>query len=218
MQSLPTLYSLRQCPYAMRARMGLLLAKQAVILREVIMKDKPKEMLAVSAKATVPVLILSNATVIDQSQDIMLWALNKKDPANLLYSDQANMLTEMLKLIHHNDHVFVDSLKKYKAASRYHDIEKNTHRRRCEEYISLLEQRLNQHEFIMGDKPSLVDYAILPFIRQFSRVERQWYLQAPYPLLQRWLAAQYQQPIFTKAMAKYQPWSKSDAPVLFGNI
>lgn len=186
MQSLPILYSLRQCPYAMRARMGLLLAKQTVTLRDVIMKDKPEEMLAASPKATVPVLVLNNGSVIDESLDIMLWALNKNDSFNLLYSHRPNMLAEMLALIQQNDNLFVDALKKYKAASRYHDIEKGTYREQCEEYIKLLEQRLKQHQYIMGDKPCLVDYAVLPFIRQFSRVERQWYLQAPYPSLQRW--------------------------------
>jgi len=198
--------------------MGLLLAKQAVILRDVIMKDKPEEMLAASPKATVPVLVLNNGSVIDQSLDIMLWALNKSDPINLLYSHQPNMLAEMLELIQHNDNVFVESLKKYKAASRYHDIEKATYREHCEKYINFLEQRLNQQEYIMGNKPSLVDYAVLPFIRQFSRVERQWYIQAPYPSLQRWLTAQYQQAIFTKAMVKYPPWKESQTPVLFGNV
>lgn len=218
MQSLPILYSLRQCPYAIRARMGLLLSQQSVILRDVNLKNKPTEMIAASAKATVPILVLNNANVIDQSLDIMLWALNKNDPENLLYSNQTNMLAEMLELINHNDQEFVESLKKYKAACRYHDIEKDIYRRHCEKHIHHLEQRLNQHKYIMGDTPSLVDYAILPFIRQFSRVERQWYLQAPYPLLQRWLTTQYEQPIFTKAMAKYSPWVKNDTPVLFGHI
>ena len=218
MPSLPTLYSLRQCPYAMRARMGLLMAQQVVTLREVNMKKKPEEMLSVSAKATVPVLVLNDGLVIDQSIDIMLWALNKNDPSNLLYKHQACMLEDMLKFIEHNDITFVDSLKKYKAASRYHDKEKNTYRGHCEEYVKQLEQRLNRHEFIMGDNPSLVDYAIFPFIRQFSRVERQWYLQAPYPALQRWLTAQYQQAVFTKAMVKHEPWTENQATVVFGKV
>lgn len=214
MQALPILYSLRQCPYAMRARMGLLLAKQTVILREVMMKNKPVEMIAASSKATVPVLVINQSLVIDQSLDIMLWALNQNDPNKLLHGDQV----AMLELINRTDNEFVDALKKYKAASRYHDAEKDTYRADCETYINLLEQRLTQHAYMMGDSPSLVDYAILPFIRQFSRVERQSYRQAPYPLLQRWLTAQYQQPLFAQAMVKYEPWRKADAPVLFGNI
>jgi len=194
--------------------MGLLLAKQQVILREVIMKNKPAEMITASAKATVPVLVINQSLVIDQSLDIMLWALNQNDPNNLLHIDQ----TAMLELIHLIDNEFVSVLKKYKAASRYHDVEKDSYRSHCETYINFLEQRLSQHEYLMGDIPCLADYAILPFIRQFSRVERQWYRQAPYPRLQRWLTAQYQQPIFAQAMVKYEPWRKADAPVLFGNI
>ena len=148
----------------------------------------------------------------------MLWALIKNDPNNLLYSDQPKLLVEMLELINYNDHEFVGTLKKYKAASRYHDIEKNTYRRRCEKKIHVFEQRLLQHEYLMGDKPSLADYAILPFVRQFSRVERQWYFQAPYPALQRWLKEQYQQARFAQAMVKNSPWAATNPSVIFGKI
>lgn len=213
MSPLPILYSLRQCPYAMRARMGLLLAKQPVILRDVDMKNKPTDMLTASPKATVPVLVINQSSVIDQSLDIMLWALSENDPSNLLQGNQV----AMLELIHRTDNEFVDALKKYKAASRYHDVEKDSYRLHCEAYISDLEQRLTQHEYIMGDTPSLADYAILPFIRQFSRVERQWYRQAPYPLIQCWLNKHYQQTVFTQAMAPHKPWHKGDAAILFGS-
>jgi len=213
MSPLPILYSLRQCPYAIRARMGLLLAKQPVILRDVDMKNKPADMLAASPKATVPVLVINQSSVIEQSLDIMLWALSKNDPKQLLHGDQV----AMLELIHRTDNEFVDALKKYKAASRYHDDEKDSYRLHCEAYINDLEQRLTQHEYIMGDSPSLTDYAILPFIRQFSRVERQWYRQAPYPSTQRWLNKHYQQTVFTQAMAPYKPWHKGDAAIFFGS-
>ena len=213
MSPLPILYSLRQCPYAMRARMGLLLAKQPVILRDVDMKNKPTDMLTASPKATVPVLVIDQSSVIDQSLDIMLWALSKNDPNQLLHGDQV----AMLELIHHTDNEFVEVLKKYKAASRYHDVEKDSYRLHCEAYINDLEQRLTQHQYIMDDSPSLADYAILPFIRQFSRVERQWYRQAPYPSTQRWLNKHYQQTVFTQAMAPCEPWNKGDAAILFGS-
>lgn len=218
MKSLPILYSLRQCPYAMRARMGLLLARQVVTLRDINMKDKPEEMLAVSSKATVPVLILNDASVIDQSLDIMVWALTKNDPDNLLHNHQPNTLSIMLELINRNDNEFVSDLKKYKAAARYHDVEKDSHRQHCEVFLKHLEQRLNEHEFVMGDTLSLVDYAILPFIRQFSRVERPWYLQAPYPKLRHWLNTFYQQPTFTKTMVKHPKWTRYEPDVLFGDV
>jgi len=215
--SLPILYSLRQCPYAMRARLGLLLAKQTVMLRDIVMKTIPDEMLAVSPKGTVPVLLLDDSTVIDESLDVMIWALNQSDPNNLLYSDKSNAYEEMLLLIKRNDTEFVETLNKYKAASRYHDSNEARCRQQCEPFIGYLEQCLTRHNYLMGDSPSLADYAILPFIRQFSRVDRQWYLQAPYPKLQQWLEKHYQNPLFSKAMAKYPQWLECKEDILFGS-
>lgn len=214
--SLPILYSLRQCPYAMRARLGLLLAKQPFMLRDIVMKNIPAEMLAVSAKGTVPVLVLDDSTVIDESLDVMIWALKKNDPDNLLYKNKPNTYDNMLALIKRNDTEFVETLNKYKAASRYHDSNETACRQQCESFIGYLEQCLNQHKFFMGESPSLVDYAILPFIRQFSRVDRKWFSQAPYPKLQCWLEKHYQNPLFSKAMKKYPQWLESKEKVLFG--
>jgi len=107
--SLPILYSLRRCPYAMRARIGLLHAEQPVMLRDIVMKNIPKEMLAASPKGTVPVLVLNDSSVIDESIDVMLWALNLSDPNNLLLKEQLNALPAMLALINHNDNEFIDS-------------------------------------------------------------------------------------------------------------
>lgn len=213
--SLPILYSLRQCPYAMRTRIGLLQAKQPVILRDIVMKNIPKEMLDASPKGEVPVLVFEDSSVIDESLDIMIWALNQSDPSNLLFNHQTNTYQDMLDLINRNDNEFVDALKKYKAASRYHDSEEINCRQQCEPFIGYLEQCLTKHDYIFGNTVSLADYAILPFIRQFSRVDRKWYLQAPYPNLQRWLERHYQDPIFSKAMTKYPQWLENKESVLF---
>lgn len=215
--SLPILYSLRQCPYAMRARMGLLLAKQPVILRDIVMKNIPDEMLVASPKGTVPVLVLNDSSVIDESIDIMLWALNKNDPMNLLYHHQANSYSNIIELIKCNDNEFVQVLNKYKAAARYHDVDEATCRQQCENYIVYYEQCLTEHDYLIGDTSSLADYAVLPFIRQFSRVDRKWFTQAPYPKLQRWLERHYKNPIFAKAMTKYPQWLDSKESVLFGD-
>ena len=215
--SLPILYSLRQCPYAMRARLGLLLAKQSVMLRDIVMNNIPSEMLAVSAKGSVPVLLFDDLSVIDESLDIMTWALKKNDPDNLLYNNEPNTYEEMIDLIHRNDGEFVEALNKYKAASRYHDVDEVSCREQCEGFISYLEQCLTKHDFFFGVTPSLADYAILPFIRQFSRVDRKWYLQAPYKNLQRWLERHYQNPIFSKAMTKYPQWLDNKESILFGD-
>lgn len=215
--SLPILYSLRQCPYAMRARMGLLLAKQPVILRDIVMNNIPTQMLAVSPKGTVPVLVLNNSSVIDQSLDIMLWALKRNDPDDLLFKNQPDTLKNMLTLINRNDNEFVEALKKYKAAARYHDNNVVICRQQCEYFINYLEQSLTEYNFLMGDSASLVDFALLPFIRQFSRVERKWYLQAPYPKLQRWLINHYHNPLFAKAMTKHPQWLDTNEVVVFGS-
>lgn len=199
----------------MRARLGLLLAQQPVMLRAVIMKNKPAEMLAVSPKATVPVLVLDNGTVIDESLDIMIWALHQSDPLNLLYSEDPSAYPAMLALIEIHDTVFTPTLSKYKHSARYHDDNELELRAQCAEYVTMLEQRLSKHPYLMGDKLSLADYAILPLIRQFSRVDRQWYRQAPFPHLQHWLNQHLQDQRFAKAMAKYPQWLENREEFLF---
>ncbi|MFQ3176659.1 MAG: glutathione S-transferase [Psychromonas sp.] len=211
----PILYSLHRCPYAMRARTAILLAQQTLLLRDIVMKNKPVEMLSASVKGTVPVLIFDDQSVIDESLDIMIWALDKNDPDDLLYKNQPEALSEMLNLISRNDNEFVNNLKKYKVTARYHDIEEQFYRQKCELFIAELEQRLTTQAYIMGEKPSLADIAILPFIRQFSRTDRQWYLQAPYPNLRRWLKTHIQSPLFSKIMTKYPQWLDHREEMLF---
>ena len=116
----------------------------------------------------------------------------------------------MLKLIATFDNEFKSCLNAYKCAKRYHENSLVNCRQACEVYIQDLENRLTQHDFLMSSKPSLADIAILPFIRQFARVERQWYLQSPYPKLRAWLNHYLQSPIFTKVMAKFPLWNESE--------
>lgn len=212
----PILYSLQHCPYAMRARIGILLAKQPVMLRAIVLKNKPDEMLQLSKKGTVPVLVVGQSKVIDESLDIMLWALSQSDPDNLLYKENTGKLPEMLSLINRFDNEFKDSLEKYKCAKRYHEKSMTDNRKQCEILIIELEQRLKLHNFIVGETLSLADYAILPYIRQFARIERQWYLQSPYPYLQRWLKEHLQSRVFSKAMTKFPLWLDSGESFLIG--
>ncbi|MEE1675807.1 glutathione S-transferase [Agarivorans aestuarii] len=227
MTALPILYSLQNCPYAMRARLAILLAEQAVYLRPIVMKNKPAEMLAVSPKATVPVLVLgdkqqglkqhsSNVQVIDESLDIMLWALKRNDPQDLLYASQPDALAEMLQVIEQNDRQFKPDLECYKDAKRYHHEDLEACRLKCEPFVQHLEQRLTQHAFLMGEQPSLLDYALLPFVRQFSKVNRQLYLNGPYTHLQAWLNQHLQSRLFSKAMFKHPLWLDTQQNVLFG--
>ena len=225
---LPILYSLRNCPYAMRARLAIFKSKQPVALRDVVLTDKPAEMILASAKATVPILVLvqtsafngevgeeASTKVIDESLDIMLWALHNADPNDLLHSAEPKMLTQMLQLITDFDIEFKTRLEAYKCAKRYHENNLNDCRLACEAYIQQLETRLTEHEFLFSAKESLADIALLPFIRQFARIERQWYLQSPYPNLQRWLNNYLQSPMFTKVMAKHPLWLEHGEEVVF---
>lgn len=225
--TLPILYSLQNCPYAMRARLAILLAGQTVRLRAITMTNKPADMLAMSAKGTVPVLILENSVdcndqnkakkhVLDESLDIMLWALNRNDPENLLYSQHAESLKEMLAIIDENDKQFKPTLEQYKRARRYHNDDEEHYRQLCEPFVQQLEARLTRHEFLMGSTPSMLDYALLPFIRQFSRVNRQLYLQGPYTHLQKWLNRHLQSRLFSKAMFKYPMWLDNHQECILG--
>ena len=219
--TLPILYSLRNCPYAMRARIAIFYAQQRVILRDVVLSDKPKAMLAASPKGTVPVLVLPNnkteekSQVIDESLAVMLWALTENDPEDLLQRYGPNNLTTMLKLIATFDDEFKTCLEAYKCAKRYHENTIKACRQACEVYIQQLELRLSQHGFLMSEQPSLTDIALLPYIRQFARVERQWYLQSPYPKLKQWLNNYLQSPMFTQVMAKNPLWQENNQSLYF---
>lgn len=222
---LPILYSLRNCPYAMRARLAIHASGQSVRLREIVLSNKPDEMLAVSPKGTVPVLVLAPADgqhieganqVIDESLSIMLWAFSQTDPDNYLSQTTPYTLVEMLDIIGLFDNEFKHHLEQYRSAKRYHESTLMQHRQVCEDYLAQLESRLKQHSFLMSDKPSLLDLALIPYIRQFARVERQWYLHSPYPKLRRWLNGYLQSKMFSKVMAQYPLWLDKQQETIFG--
>lgn len=214
--TLPILYSLRNCPYAMRARLAIFKTKQPVLLRDLVLSNKPKEMLAASPKGTVPVVVLANNTVIEESVDIMLWALQEADPDDLLHCQDESVLSAMLLLINEFDKDFKACLEAYKCAKRYQEDNISQCRAACEYYIKQLEQRLTEHAFLMSDKESLADIALIPFIRQFARIERQWYLQSPYPMVRQWLNSYLQSALFTKVMAKHPLWVDEPQNIIFG--
>jgi len=215
----PILYSLQNCPYAMRARLAILMSQQTVFIRAIVMKNKPAEMLALSPKGTVPVLVLSTDSgtqVIDESLDIMLWALNLSDPDNLLYAEDAKALPEMLAIINENDQHFKPNLECYKRARRFHGDNEEACRLQCEPFIQALEQRLSQQLFLMGSTPSLLDFALLPFVRQFSRVNKQHFQQGSYSHLNNWLKQHLQSRLFAKAMLKYPLWLETEEESILG--
>ncbi|MDX1282671.1 glutathione S-transferase [Shewanella colwelliana] len=214
--NLPIIYSLRNCPFAMRARIAIYKSQQPVLLRDIVLKDKPTEMLVVSPKGTVPVLVTPNGTVIEESFEVMLWALSMSDPDDLLCSGDDEMLASMQTLIYRFDNEFKRCLENYKCAKRYSETNIIECRQACEVYIAQLEQLLTAHQYLLADRESLADIALLPFIRQFARVERQWYLQAPYPHVRQWLNRYLQSKMFSKVMTKHQLWLPNRSDLLFG--
>ncbi|WP_285163097.1 glutathione S-transferase [Shewanella goraebulensis] len=213
---LPVLYSLRNCPFAMRARIAIYKSQQAVLLRDLVLSDKPAEMLLASPKGTVPVVVTPNGTVIEESYELMLWALTQGDPDDLLCADNDEAFDAMLTLIYQFDSEFKRCLENYKCAKRYSESNIAECRQACEIYIEQLEKLLSQHSYLMADRESLADIALLPFIRQFARVERQWYLQSPYPNLRAWLNRYLQSKMFSKVMTKHPLWLENKEDVVFG--
>lgn len=213
MSSLPCLYSFRRCPYAMRARLGLLFAEQQVELREVVLKNKPPEMLQISPKGTVPVLQLTDATVIEESREIMLWALKHNDPRNLL---DKTVLHDANTLINLNDNEFKYWLDRYKYFDRHPERTQTEYRQQGEVFLQQLEALLTRHPYLLGENVSIADIGIMPFVRQFAHVDREVFYDLPYPNLQRWLQNWLEHPLFVQAMTKYQPWVAGDEVLVFG--
>ncbi len=197
---LPILYSYRRCPYAMRARMALAYAGIAVEIREIALRNKPPHMLAISPKATVPVLALTDGTVIDESLDIMLWALSQQDRDGWLDID----LAAAKALIQTNDGWFKKALDAYKYADRHPEKTQAEHRLAGEAFLQQLEDLLQHHQgSLCGRFPSLADIAIFPFIRQFKGVDAQWFENSSYTMLNDWLTTLMQSTLFTSIMQKH---------------
>lgn len=212
--NIPILYSLQNCPYAMRARFALLLSEQTILIRAITLKDKPQTMLKASPKGTVPVLVLPDGRVIEESFEIMLWALTQGDPNHLLHKESPDIYRQIIQLIQRGDQEFKHPLEQYRASKRYHLDSEITWRQSCEVFIGELEQRLMDNGFFVGQQASLADYAFIPFMRQFGRVDRKWFAQAPYPKLKAWLSKQLQSQLYATMMKKHPLWSK-EAPCCF---
>jgi glutathione S-transferase len=204
--TLPILYSYRRCPYAMRARMALMYAGIAIEIREISLRDKPAHLLAVSSKATVPVLVLLGGAVLEQSLDIMHWALQQRDIDGWLLADSE----QTQQLITENDTSFKQALDRYKYAIRFPEQSMEDYRSQGEAFLAKLEQLLVQTNFLMGEQVSLADIAIFPFIRQFSAVDADWFASTPYVRLKAWLSLLVESELFNSIMGKYPVYS--DAP------
>jgi glutathione S-transferase len=212
---LPILYSFRRCPYAIRARMTLRYSGVRVVLREVVLRDMPRELLACSPKATVPVLVLPDGAVLEDSRDIMEWALAQHDPDHWQPQTGSPGAAMAQDLITANDLEFKPQLDRYKYAERYPQHPRSWYRSQGERFLDRLEQRLGLHAFLLDGRISIADIAVFPFVRQFALVDRAWFDAGTRLQLRRWLDGLLQAELFTAVMHKYPPWRSGDPDTLF---
>jgi glutathione S-transferase len=194
-EAAPVLYSFRRCPYAMRARLALHYAAIAVEHREIILRDKPQALLDASPKGTIPVLILADGTVIDESLDIMKWAAQSHDPKSWYAQTD-------FALIAHNDTAFKPQLDRYKYPTRYSDEDCSGAQEKCSLYFEMLNEKISDN----GQLGGLTDYAIFPFIRQCANVDKDWFNALPYAPLQNWLTTHLESAAFKDIMHKHDLW------------
>lgn len=202
---LPILYSFRRCPYAMRARMAIFASGQACALREVVLRNKPPEMIVASPKGTVPVVVLPEGRVIEESLEIMMWALDHSDPQGWL-APITNNRDDVNALIAENDGPFKDALDRYKYPNRYENIDPLHQRAQGLGFLEKLNARLSKTAYLCGDDFTLADAAIAPFIRQFANTDRAWFDALDLPCVQNWLHGILESDRFLGVMEKYPAW------------
>ena len=217
----PIFWSFRRCPYAIRARLALKSAGKTVALREILLRDKPDAFLAVSKSATVPVLELKDGHVIEESLDIMFWALQEAgDPEGWL-SGWSEHKRETQAFLDKLDGDFKTDLDRYKYASRYAAETQSSselakvHRDRGCAFLISVDARLAKDSFLNGVTPGLEDYAALPFVRQFRIADMNWFDDQNWPFLQKWLQTFLHSQVFKDVMLKYKPWVPGATTIIF---
>lgn len=200
MRDIPILYSFRRCPYAMRARMALLMSGTIYAHREVVLRDKPAAMLAASPKGTVPVLVLADGSAIDESIDIMRWALSQRDPEDWLPRADAVLVAKF-------DGAFKHHLDRYKYAGRY-DADPLTHRAAGSAMLAELDGRLKEQDYLDGAARGFSDIALFPFVRQFAGVDTDWFAAHAPRRVCEWLAILVASELFEQAMVRIAPWAE----------
>ena len=194
----------------MRARMAIAYADINVGLREVVLKDKPPAMLEVSPKGTVPILIDVDGRIIEESRDVMRWALDQNDPDAWL--DGLGLDDPLISAC---DDDFKHWLDRYKYAVRFPEQDEIWYRGQAEAFLATLESRLGDARFLNGPSLSVTDIAIFPFIRQFANVDLKWWDRHPYPNVARWLDGLISSELFARVMNKYPQWRDGDPEIPF---
>ena len=212
--SLPILWSFRRCPYAMRARLAIKASGQQVHLREILLRDKPEPFLAASSKGTVPVLECTDGQVIDESRDVMFWALQLDDPHDWLavyHRDKEAVYAHLDAL----DGDFKHHLDRYKYTARYAEADESAHRAAGAAYLAEWNDMLTRQTALSGNKLGLLDYATLPFVRQFRIADPSWFDAQAWPALHAWLQSFLNSPLFASIMEKYKPWKDTGEDIAF---
>lgn len=204
----PVLYSFRRCPYAMRARLALVSAGIETELREILLRDKAPAFLEASPKGTVPVIV-AGGQVIEESLDIMRWALAHADPEGWLnYPEEGNALMAEC------DGPFKTALDRYKYQNR-HDSEPEVERAHGAAFLRKLNAKLEMSAYLFGEHPTLPDMAIVTFVRQFANTDRDWFDAQAWPHLRGWLDRFTQSDRFAAIMQKYPKWQAEDPITVF---
>ena len=211
----PTLYSFRRCPYAMRARLAIRLCKIECIIREISLKAKNIEFLKVSPKGTVPVLVLPNGKVLEESLDIINWSLEQNDPNNLKVNDEVTKKIND-KYIQLFDKDFKFHLDRYKYSSRYNISNSEIHRNKARNILTEINSMLEGKDYIGGQCMSLLDISILPFVRQYRTADINWFdNHLGLRNINNWVNIFLNTEILASIMTKYKVWEKEDPPILF---
>ena len=210
--NLPILYSFRRCPYAMRARMAIHISSQKCEIREVLLRDIPPSMLEYSSKGTVPVLVLQSGEVIDESLDVIDWALNLNDPDNWQRSKDNENTKELIKI---NDGEFKHHLDRYKYSKRYDNEDPEFHRKKCLSFIEKVNSELQNSKYIFDDAISYIDISLLPFIRQFRIADNEWFDELPYENVKSWLSNFLNSELLESIMSKHDLWKEGDEVTIF---
>ncbi|MDB2675807.1 glutathione S-transferase N-terminal domain-containing protein [Amylibacter sp.] len=201
---IPILYSFRRCPYAMRARLAISLSGIKVELREVVLREKPRQMLELSPKGTVPVLVCDDDQVIDESFDIMIWALGN----DFFKIDEC-------ELVKHCDENFKPWLDRYKYPNKYNDNTQEFVLENAMNFLELLEKKLEKNIFLFGSNRGFADIGIAPFIRQFAHVDIEWFVSLKYPKLINWYKEFVDWHVFKSIMEKNPKWADNQPIVFF---
>jgi len=208
MRKYPRLYSFRRCPWAIRARMALAHTQISVELREILLSERPDKLYAISSKGTVPVLELEDGKVIDESFDIIMWALDQTNTDWMEINPD-----QQLKMIHANDHEFKPWLDKYKYHQRHPEHTKEYYQDQCDAFLSNYNEILKMQPYLIGEKIQLLDVAVFPFVRQFAFVDLQ-YFETKYFNLNQWLLARKDSGLFNSIMDKYIQWEPDHDPMI----